>query len=222
MKSSLFNILGPVMIGPSSSHTAGAARLGRAAYMMLGKPPRKVRFTLHGSFAETYRGHGTDRALVAGLLGMQPYDEGLRSSLEMAKSQGIEVEFVPGDLGEVHPNTVLIEMIDDQGKEHKMMGSSIGGGNVQILQVDSAKADFSGEYPVILTTHRDQVGALSHITQVLAEQGVNIVTLRLTREKRGDLAFAIIETDTLAEASALKAIEDLDEVLAVTSMEKLL
>ena len=131
---SVFDILGPVMIGPSSSHTAGAARLGKDARDIVGEDFKAVKFYLHGSFAQTYKGHGTDRALVAGILGMEPDDDHLKDALNIAKSKGIEIEFIPEDLGEdKHPNTVKMVFIMKDGTEKEVMGSSIGGGNVQML-----------------------------------------------------------------------------------------
>ena len=131
---SVFEILGPIMIGPSSSHTAGAARLGKEARAIVGEDFEAVKFYLHGSFAETYKGHGTDRALVAGTLGMEPDDEHLRDALEIARKEGIDVEFIPADLGaDKHPNTVKMIFIMKDGSQQEVMGSSIGGGNVQML-----------------------------------------------------------------------------------------
>lgn len=131
---SVFDILGPIMIGPSSSHTAGAARLGKEAREIVGEKFKAITFYLHGSFAETYKGHGTDRALVAGALGMEPDDDRLKDALNIAKSEGIEIEFIPADLGEdKHPNTVKMVFTKEDGTEQEIIGSSIGGGNVQML-----------------------------------------------------------------------------------------
>ena len=131
---SVFDILGPIMIGPSSSHTAGAARLGKEARNIVGDDFKAIKFYLHGSFAETYKGHGTDRALVAGALGMEPDDERLRDALNIAKEKGIDIEFIPTDLGEdKHPNTVKMIFTKNDGSEVEVLGSSIGGGNIQIL-----------------------------------------------------------------------------------------
>lgn len=131
---SVFDILGPIMIGPSSSHTAGAARLGKEARAIVGEDFKAVKFYLHGSFAETYKGHGTDRALVAGTLGMEPDDDHLKDALNIAKEKGIDVEFIPADLGtDKHPNTVKMVFIMKDGTEKEIVGSSIGGGNVQML-----------------------------------------------------------------------------------------
>lgn len=131
---SVFDILGPIMIGPSSSHTAGAARLGKEARQIVGENFKAIKFYLHGSFAETYKGHGTDRALVAGALGMEPDDDRLKDALNIAKSKGIDIEFIPADLGEdKHPNTVKMVFTKEDGTEQEIIGSSIGGGNVQML-----------------------------------------------------------------------------------------
>jgi L-serine dehydratase len=154
-KFGVYDILGPVMIGPSSSHTAGAARLGKIAGIICGGNIAKVVFLLHGSFAKTYKGHGTDRALVAGILGMEPWDERLRDSLDIAKEKGIEIEFREADLGDVHPNTVKFLMTKSDGSIVEVRGSSIGGGNIVINEVDNEEIEFTGEYPTIIIKHQD-------------------------------------------------------------------
>ena len=153
---SLFDIMGPIMIGPSSSHTAGAARLGKMAYKLVGGDIREAKMYLHGSFAATYRGHGTDKALLAGLLNLNPSDERLRHSFELAREKGLRYEFIPTDLGEnVHPNTVKFVITTNSGEIHEILGSSIGGGQVVVSIIDGMEVNFTGERPILVTHHRD-------------------------------------------------------------------
>lgn len=195
-KFGVYDILGPVMIGPSSSHTAGAARLGKIAGIICGGNIAKVVFLLHGSFAKTYKGHGTDRALVAGILGMEPWDERLRDSLDIAKEKGIEIEFREADLGDVHPNTVKFLMTKSDGSIVEVRGSSIGGGNIVINEVDNEEIEFTGEYPTIIIKHQDVPGVISKVTALLYEEEINIAFMRVFRNSRGSNAFMVFETDT--------------------------
>ena len=151
----VFDILGPIMIGPSSSHTAGAARLGKVARAVAGDEVIDVTFYLHGSFAKTYKGHGTDRALVAGILGMEPSDKRLRNSLEIAKEIGLKFKFVETDLGDVHPNTVKFDMLTKSGERREVIGSSIGGGSIKITEVNGNRVEFTGEYPTLIMSQKD-------------------------------------------------------------------
>lgn len=218
-KYSAFEILGPVMIGPSSSHTAGAERIGRAAYMISGGDIVKAAFYLHGSFAKTYRGHGTDRALVAGILGMEPYDERIKNSFEIAKEKNIDIKFIEDDLGDVHPNTVRIEMVKSDGKKLELTGSSIGGGNILITSINGANAEFTGEYPGLIVKHMDKKGMISRITLSIALGEVNIVTLRLTRDNKGEIATSIIETDSSIPENVINDISRMDGVISVIPVD---
>ena len=153
---SVFDIVGPNMIGPSSSHTAGAARLGKSASKIAGKPVKEVNFLLHGSFAETYKGHGTDKALVGGILGFEPDDARIKHSFELAKEQGVKFEFIKTDLGEnVHPNTVKMEMILEDGSKSSVMGASIGGGNIKLTGMDGLSLDFNGSRSAVVLEIKD-------------------------------------------------------------------
>jgi len=158
-KYGIFDIIGPVMIGPSSSHTAGAARIGRIARLIAGSEIVKADFILHGSFSKTYRGHGTDRALVAGILGMLPDDDRLRDSIDRAREAGISISFREGNLGDVHPNTVRIDMTLADGEIVSVTGSSIGGGAVLITRIGDEDVQFTGNYPTLLITHTDSPGS---------------------------------------------------------------
>jgi L-serine dehydratase len=217
-KDSIFNILGPIMIGPSSSHTAGAERIGRAAAAILGKPAVSAKFLLHGSFATTYRGHGTDRALVAGILGLDTDDERIRESFELAEAQGIAIAFEPADLGDVHPNTVEVQLTSADGDTLSVRGSSVGGGSIRIIAIDDEPVEFDGSLPVLILKHKDQQGMISRITFTIAMQGINIANLRVTREDKGQTATTIVESDTVVPQSAVNEIAALPGVLSVRAV----
>lgn len=208
-KFGVYDILGPVMIGPSSSHTAGAARLGKIAGIICGGNIVKVAFLLHGSFAKTYKGHGTDRALVAGILGMEPWDERLRDSLDIAKKKGMEIEFREADLGDVHPNTVKFLMTKSDGSIAEVRGSSIGGGNIVINEVDNEEIEFTGEYPTIIIKHQDVPGVISKVTALLYEEEINIAFMRVFRNSRGSNAFMVFETDTPVPSEFVQKVQGL-------------
>lgn len=193
---SVFDILGPIMIGPSSSHTAGAARLGKVAKTIAGGKIKKVEFLLHGSFAKTYKGHGTDKALVAGILGMNPWDERLKDSMKMAKEKGIEIKFVETDLGDVHPNTVKFLITKENDSIIEVMGSSIGGGNILITEVDGDQVEFSGAYPTILINHIDVPGMVAKVSDILYDHNINIAFMKVYRKSiKGASAAMVFEVD---------------------------
>jgi len=218
-KDSIFNILGPVMIGPSSSHTAGAERIGRAAKAIFGRPIASARFLLHGSFATTYRGHGTDRALAAGILGLETDDERIRESFELAEAQGIALDFVPADLGDVHPNTVEVQLTGVDGSGLTVRGASVGGGSIRIIAIDGEPVEFDGSLPVLILKHRDQQGMISRITFTIAMQGINIANLRVTREgSKGERATMIVETDTVVSQDTVAEIAAMPGVLSVRAV----
>lgn len=203
------------MIGPSSSHTAGAARLGKIANTIVNNEIKEVSFLLHGSFSKTYKGHGTDRALVAGILGMDPDDAKLRYSLELASEKGIRIKFIPHDLGDVHPNTVkfLIKDIDDVDWE--VQGSSIGGGLVEIHEINGNKVQITGEYPTIITCHNDIPGTVSKVSTLLYEADINIAFLKLVRSQKGQGATMTFEIDTPATQTTIDAIKKIEGVRRV-------
>ena len=199
----VFDILGPIMIGPSSSHTAGAARLGKVARAICGKPMKKVTFLLHGSFGKTYKGHGTDKALVAGILGMEPSDTHLRNSLEIAKEKNIEIEFKEVDLGDAH------------GVFHEIVGSSIGGGSIKITEVNGSVVEFTGEYPTLIISHKDVPGAVSKVTAIVYEHNINIAFMKVFRTERGKAARMVFEMDSPITKDII------DEIKKVEAVEKL-
>ena len=190
------DIIGPIMIGPSSSHTAGALRIASMCRRLLAGEPRQVAFHLYGSFAHTYRGHGTDKALVAGLLGMAADDERIRDSFEIAKQQDLSFTFEPRPNEPMpHPNTVCIEVTDSTGSHVSMRGESIGGGAAVITRINGIDVRLTGEYHSIVVKQRDVAGVLAHIATCLSVFDVNIATTKLFRERKGELAYTIMQTD---------------------------
>jgi L-serine dehydratase len=192
---SIFDVLGPIMIGPSSSHTAGAARLAYIARLIVAAPFHHVDFFLHGSFAQTYRGHGTDKALVAGALGMREDDERLVNSFEMAEKAGLTYRFLPIELENAHENTVKMVFKLDSGSESVIIGSSLGGARILITEIDGFPTEYHATSPTLLITQQDTRGVISKITSVLAAIEINIGVMKLSRKDKGSLASCIIETD---------------------------
>ena len=193
---SIFDVIGPNMIGPSSSHTAGAVLIALMARKLFPEPIKKVTFTLYGSFAKTYRGHGTDRALLGGILGFPTYDERIRDSFEHAKTMNVECEYIIDEETKTnHPNTADIEMIGVNGHHLSVRGESIGGGKMKIVRIDNIKVEFTGEYSTLIVHQQDKPGVVAHITQALSEQNVNIAYMRLFRESKGANAYTVVESD---------------------------
>lgn len=211
----VFDILGPVMVGPSSSHTAGAARLGKVARAVAGEKIVDVKFLLHGSFAKTYKGHGTDKALLAGILGMKPDDERLRSSLTIAKEEGLNFEFIESDLGDYHPNTVKFVMKCESGKVCEVLGSSVGGGSIEIVEVNGNEANFSGAYPTLITCHDDKFGTVNKVTKLLLEHEINIAFMNVSRTQKGMDATMTLEIDNKVDESVIKRMEEIDGIKKV-------
>lgn len=195
-------MIGPVMIGPSSSHTAGACRLGLVAHHLLGEAPRRAKIGLHASFAKTGRGHGTHLALIAGLLGFAPDDARLPQAFEEAKAAGLEFEFRDVDLGDVHPNTAHIEL-SGEAQRVTVQGSSTGGGVILVTQVQGLGVNFSASSPTVLLRYTDAVGMIARIASTIAADGVNIAALTCTRQTRGGQALLAIELDAPLSDQAL-------------------
>jgi len=192
---SIFDIIGPIMVGPSSSHTAGAVRLGLVARSLFGEQPESALIELHGSFAETGRGHGTDRALVAGLLGMEPSDERIPTSFELARESGIQIHFQDVDLGESqHPNTVHF-VLSAAGRNMEITGSSVGGGMIAVTRLDGFPVNLTAEYETLLIVGEDRPGTINAITARLYEEHINVAFFNVARDQRGGQAIMIIETD---------------------------
>lgn len=211
----VFDILGPIMVGPSSSHTAGAARLGKVARSVANGPLKSVKFLLHGSFGKTYKGHGTDRALVAGILGMEPSDIRLRDSLQIAKNEGLDFEFIEQDLGDVHPNTVKFIMETKKGNSCEVVGSSIGGGSIQITEVNGNKVEFTGDYPTLIISHQDVPGAVSKVTSILYKEDINIAFMKVFRKQKGKGATMVFEVDNRLNDNVIDEIKRIDYISRV-------
>lgn len=191
----VFDIIGPVMVGPSSSHTAGAVRIGRIARGLLGEQPVDVVIELHGSFAETYKGHGTDKAILAGLMEMLPDDERIKSSLELAQKEGISYKFKTVVIRDAHPNTARITAVGQTGKKVVIQGASIGGGNIVINKINDMDVEFTGVYNTLVIAHKDTPGAIAAVTNLLAYYDINIANMKVFRPYKGSDAMMVIETD---------------------------
>ncbi|MBU3103492.1 L-serine ammonia-lyase, iron-sulfur-dependent subunit beta [Clostridium gasigenes] len=214
----VFDILGPIMVGPSSSHTAGAARLGKIAKTIVGNDIKEVTFLLHGSFGKTYKGHGTDRALVAGILGMEPSDDRLKNSIEIAENKGLIVNFVEEDLGQVHPNTVKFLITDIKDNTFEVMGSSIGGGNVEIIEINGNSVQITGIYPTIITCHNDIPGTVAKVSELIYSHKINIAFMKLVRGEKGKSATMTFEVDTVVPDSLMadiKKINGINKVIVI-------
>ena len=215
----VFDIIGPIMIGPSSSHTAGAVRIGRLARAIGRGSPRKVKIWLHGSFARTYRGHGTDLALVAGLLGLDTGDERIKTAFDLAREEGLEFTIAAADLGNVHPNTARLSVQTAEGIATVITGSSVGGGNVVITEVDGFPVDLTGEYHTFVILHHDEPGVVSKVTTILALDEVNIARMKTSRQRKGADALMVIEVDQPGSPHVIPAITKLPQVKSAILIE---
>lgn len=208
----VFDIVGPVMIGPSSSHTAGAVRLGRMALAVLAAKPVKAEIYLHGSFATTGKGHGTDLALVAGLLGMRTDDENIVNSLKIAEEQGLDVTISAADLGAVHPNTAKIVVSDATGRERTVVGASVGGGNILVSQINNFQVHLTGEYYTVCAIYKDRLGMIAKVSDLLAQGNVNIARMHVSRAGRIGNALMVAETDNPIPEDIVSKIRSLEEI----------
>lgn len=216
---SVFDVLGPVMIGPSSSHTAGAAKLGKLAAVIISEKFKYIDFHLHGSFAKTYKGHGTDRALVAGIMGMDPDDENLKYSLRLAQENQIGIKFIEDDLGYVHPNTVKFVFKDINEKIiGEVTGSSIGGGNVVITNINGNSVEITGNSSTLIINQIDKKGVIGKITTTIASNNINIATMKVSREGKGKRACMIIEVDSKITSKLISDLNEIQEVLSVKAI----
>lgn len=212
----IFDIVGPVMVGPSSSHTAGAVRIGFVSRKLLGEPVKKVQLLLYGSFLATGKGHGTDRALVAGLLGMLPDDERVPFSFEEAQKLEMEFSFGEANLKEAHPNSVLLKLEGVSGKKLEIIAASLGGGRMKICKIDGYEANFCAEYPTLIVQNLDQPGCVATVTTMLSELGINIATLQLYRDSRGGDAVMVVECDREVPEDSICWLEDQKGIDRVT------
>lgn len=212
----IFDIMGPIMVGPSSSHTAGAVRIGLITRKLLGRAPVKAELLLHGSFAATGKGHGTDRGLVAGLLGMLPDDADIPRAFIVAEQEGMAVSVGSIVLRGAHPNSVLLKVEDDQGHKLEVMASSLGGGRVRVNAIDGLEASFSGEKPTLIIRNEDKPGAVADVTGILSRRKVNIATMQLYRDMRGGLAVMVLESDQAVWAEAIDELRSAEGIVRVT------
>jgi len=203
--------MGPVMVGPSSSHTAGTARLGRVAREILDEDPLTVHFYLHPPLAATYRGHGSDFALVGGSIGLNVDDPLIPEAIRIAEQKGVTIEFSEEDLGDVHPNTVRIE-IKGKTREAEIVGSSIGGGVIEVFKLNGFQTRFKGDSPTLLLFYRDRPGMISEVTKTIAEEGINIASLYCSRKQRGKDAFMQIDVDSPISEEGLQRIRETPDV----------
>ncbi len=218
---SMFDIAGPIMVGPSSSHTAGAVRLGAMARVILGEPPATADIKLHGSFAKTYRGHGTDKAIVAGLLGFAPDDERIKTALVLAADFGLKYSFATVDLPDVHPNTAVLELVGASGQRRRIAGASVGGGNILITSIDGYPVRVTGQYHTLITIHDDKPGVIAFVTRELAQAGVNIAFMQVSRSERGAEALMVIEADEPIPAGVVPPVRANAAMKAVLSVPAL-
>lgn len=218
----IFDIIGPIMIGPSSSHTAGAARIGRLARQILGEDVASADIVLYGSFAQTGRGHGTDKALVAGLLGYEPSSDKIRNALEVAEKLGVVIRFSFSDEDMGHPNVASIHAIGKSGHKVDVVGRSLGGGRVMITSIDGYPVEINGEENTLITHHNDTPGVVAQVCLILAKHSINISNMRVFRKGRGDDAIMLIHTDEVVTPDLLKELEHCnDNIQQVMALEKI-
>lgn len=214
----VFDVVGPVMIGPSSSHTAGAARIGLMAREILKDEPQTADITLYGSFAKTYKGHGTDKALVAGLLGFSADDVRLRTSFELARKQGLAVTFHRSDAEVDHPNTVRIAMKGKTGRSMEVVGVSLGGGKIEIREINGASVALSGEEHTLITVHRDKPGIIAQATTIMAIGHINVSNMRVFRSAKNATAVMIVCTDSPVPPEMVSMIQKISAIESVITL----
>ena len=215
----IFDIIGPVMIGPSSSHTAGAVRIGRVSWKILGEQVANADIGLTGSLAMTYKGHGTDKALIAGILGMKVDDDRIPQSLEIAKRSGLRYSFSEIKITHAHPNTAVLHLVGVKGTECTVQGVSVGGGNILITKLNGMDSVFNGELDTLIIAHNDTPGVIASVASQLAKSGVNVGNFRLSRPHKGKLAIMTIEIDGSIERSVVNILEAMPEIISVIYMQ---
>jgi len=216
-----FDIIGPRMIGPSSSHTAGAARIGRIAYRLLGETVARAEIAFHGSFAKTGSGHGTDRAVVGGLMDMETSDERLRDSIELAKQAGMEIIFRSEEMKNAHPNTVKLNLTGAGGKQLEMVAASVGGGSVEVREIDGLPISFKGDAHTLIISHLDAPGTIASVSSLLAGASVNIATMKVARQAVGRRAVMVLELDVQPDEAIVGALRAMTNISSVTLLKKL-
>lgn len=216
----LFDLIGPVMIGPSSSHTAGAARIGLTARMLLGEKVVSAQIGFHGSFAKTYRGHGTDRAIVGGIMGMQVDDLRLRNSLELAAQEGLELTFTMLNIRGAHPNTVRLTVQGVSGRKLTMEAASVGGGNIEVHRLDGMAVSFTGKEHTLIIHHNDVPGQVAAVSGIMAQRHINIGTMAVYRHGAGGDAMMVFELDSELNEDMLDAIRRINGVQSATFLKR--
>lgn len=219
---SIFEIMGPAMIGPSSSHTAGAARMGRIARLLFADKIDKAVVKLHGSFADTAAGHGTDKAVIGGLLGFLPDDERLRNAFELAEKEGMEFVLEEVKMREVHPNTAKLELYNNQkDKKLTVVASSIGGGKIKVTEIDGSPVEITGRMPTMWILHHDRPGEIGVITSILGSYKINIAYMHVYRNQKGDVGSCIIELDQKPNQYVIKHLENTKDIIQVRYLPKI-
>lgn len=216
----IFDMMGPVMVGPSSSHTAGAARIGNMGRTLLGEEVARADIGLHGSFAETGFGHGTDRALLAGLLGMKPDDLRIPNAYEEANRAGMAYSFRTVELRDAHPNTALLELTGKSGKKLTLQASSIGGGAIVVNKIDGIDVNFTGDFNTLIVRNQDESGSVAAITSILSQVYINVANMSVNRHRRGGDALMVIETDQHIKPRQVEFLSELPGILSVTYYDK--
>ena len=216
----IFDMMGPVMVGPSSSHTAGAARIGNMGRTLLGEEVARADIGLYGSFAETGFGHGTDRALLAGLLGMKPDDLRIPNAYEEANRAGMAYSFRTVELRDAHPNTALLELTGKSGKKLTLQAASIGGGAIVVNKIDGIDVNFTGDFNTLIVRNQDESGSVAAITSILSQVHINVANMRVTRHRRGGDALMVIETDQHIKPRQVEFLSELPGILSVTYYDK--
>lgn len=216
----IFDMMGPVMVGPSSSHTAGAARIGNMGRTLLGEEVARADIGLYGSFAETGYGHGTDRALLAGLLGMKPDDLRIPNAYEEANRAGMAYSFRTVELRDAHPNTALLELTGKSGKKLTLQASSIGGGAIVVNKIDGIDVNFTGDFNTLIVRNQDESGSVAAITSILSQVNINVANMSVNRHRRGGDALMVIETDQHIKPRQVEFLSELPGILSVTYYDK--
>ena len=216
----IFDMMGPVMVGPSSSHTAGAARIGNMGRTLLGEEVARADIGLHGSFAETGFGHGTDRALLAGLLGMKPDDLRIPNAYEEANRAGMAYSFRTVELRDAHPNTALLELTGKSGKQLTLQASSIGGGAIVVNKIDGIDVNFTGDFNTLIVRNQDESGSVAAIMSILSQVHINVANMSVNRHRRGGDALMVIETDQHIKPRQVEFLSELPGILSVTYYDK--
>ena len=216
----IFDMLGPIMVGPSSSHTAGAARIGNMVRALLGEEPVKAAIHLHGSFAETGSGHGTDRAILGGLMGFKPDDLRIPNAFDEAKEAGLSYEFDTVSLRDAHPNTAVVEVWNSADRHITVQACSLGGGRIMVNKIDGIDVNFNGEYNTLIVRSQDEHGTVAAVTSILNQMQINVANMSLCRHKRGGDTLMVIETDQHIKEQYVAFMRDLPGVLSLTYYDK--